>query len=45
MVSVDSLTAIDVLAVTFKYVVFRPFIDEILVGKIKSSGSEGIFGK
>jgi DNA-directed RNA polymerase III subunit RPC8 len=28
--------------VTFRFVVFRPFIDEILVGKVKSSSREGI---
>jgi DNA-directed RNA polymerase III subunit RPC8 len=29
--------------VTFRFVVFRPFIDEILVGKVKSSSREGIY--
>ena len=28
--------------VKFRFVVFRPMVDEILVGKIKSSSSEGI---
>ena len=28
----------------FRYVVFRPFIDEVLVGKIKSSSSDGVQG-
>jgi DNA-directed RNA polymerase III subunit RPC8 len=28
--------------VTFRFVVFRPFIDEILAGKVKSSSREGI---
>lgn len=28
--------------VTFRFVVFRPFIDEILVGKIKGCSSEGV---
>jgi len=28
--------------VKFRYVVFRPFIDEVLVGKIKSSSSDGV---
>jgi DNA-directed RNA polymerase III subunit RPC8 len=28
--------------VTFRYIVFRPFIDEILVGKVKSCSREGI---
>ena len=27
--------------VTFRVLVFRPFIEEIIVGKIKSSNSEG----
>ena len=31
-------------AVKFRYVVFRPFIDEVLVGKIKSSSSDGVQG-
>lgn len=30
--------------VHFRYVVFRPFIDEILVGKIKSCSKEGVHG-
>ncbi|ESP03852.1 hypothetical protein LOTGIDRAFT_109978 [Lottia gigantea] len=29
--------------VHFRYVVFRPFIDEILVGKIKCSSKEGVY--
>jgi DNA-directed RNA polymerase III subunit RPC8 len=29
--------------VTFRFVVFRPFIDEILVGKVKSCSKEGIY--
>lgn len=29
--------------VTFRYVVFRPFIDEVLVGKVKSCSKEGIY--
>ncbi|XP_065065715.1 DNA-directed RNA polymerase III subunit RPC8-like [Rhopilema esculentum] len=28
--------------VKFRYVVFRPFIDEVLVGKIKGSSSDGV---
>ena len=31
-------------AVSFQFVVFRPFIDEILVGKIRSCSSEGVRG-
>jgi DNA-directed RNA polymerase III subunit RPC8 len=29
--------------VTFRYVVFRPFVDEILVGKVKSCSKEGVY--
>ncbi|XP_077526821.1 RNA polymerase III subunit H [Haemaphysalis longicornis] len=29
--------------VQFRYVVFRPFMDEVLVGKIRSSSQEGVF--
>ncbi|KAH6943460.1 hypothetical protein HPB50_021692 [Hyalomma asiaticum] len=29
--------------VQFRYVVFRPFMDEVLVGKIRSSSQEGIY--
>ncbi|KAJ8919816.1 hypothetical protein NQ315_006345 [Exocentrus adspersus] len=28
--------------VTFRYIVFRPFIEEILIGKIRSSSQEGV---
>ena len=31
--------------VHFRYVVFRPFIDEVLTGTIKRSSSEGVYGK
>lgn len=31
--------------VHFRFIVFRPFIGEILVGKIRSSSSEGLRGK
>ncbi|MGH0182825.1 UNVERIFIED_CONTAM: hypothetical protein FKN15_010523 [Acipenser sinensis] len=31
--------------VHFRYVVFRPFLDEILVGKIKGCSQEGVYGK
>lgn len=31
-------------SVQFRFVVFRPFIDEILVGKIRSCSSEGVRG-
>lgn len=31
-------------AVRFRFVVFRPFIDEVLVGKIRSCSSEGVRG-
>lgn len=30
--------------VRFRFIVFRPFIDEIIVGKIKSSSPEGVRG-
>ena len=30
--------------VRFRFIVFRPFIDEVIVGKIKSSSSEGVRG-
>ena len=33
------------IAVHFRYVVFRPFVDEILIGKIKGSSKEGVMGK
>ncbi|KAH8036867.1 hypothetical protein HPB51_006136 [Rhipicephalus microplus] len=29
--------------VQFRYVVFRPFMDEVLIGKIRSSSQEGIY--
>ncbi len=29
--------------VTFRYVIFRPFIDEILIGKVKSCNKDGVF--
>lgn len=31
-------------AVRFRFVVFRPFIDEIIVGRIRSSSAEGVKG-
>lgn len=31
--------------VHFRYVVFRPFMDEILLGKIKSCSKEGVNGE
>ncbi|KAL3207958.1 hypothetical protein MRX96_039381 [Rhipicephalus microplus] len=31
--------------VQFRYVVFRPFMDEVLIGKIRSSSQEGIYGE
>lgn len=31
--------------VSFRYVVFRPFIEEILMGKIRSCSAEGVHGK
>jgi len=31
--------------VQFRFVVFRPFVDEIIVGKIRSCVSEGVKGK
>ena len=31
--------------VKFRFVVFRPFVDEILVGRIKSCSHEGVTGK
>ena len=32
------------LTVHFRYVVFRPFMDEIVAGKIRSSSKEGVHG-
>ena len=32
-------------SVYFRYVVFRPFTDEIMVGKIKSCSKEGVNGE
>ena len=29
----------------FRYVVFHPFLDEILVGKIKYCSQEGVYGE
>lgn len=29
--------------VTFRFVIFRPFIDEVLVGKVKNCSKEGIY--
>lgn len=29
--------------VKFRYVIFRPYLDEVLVGKVKSSSKEGIY--
>lgn len=31
--------------VHFRYVVFHPFLDEILIGKIKGCSPEGVHGK
>ncbi|KAK2181666.1 hypothetical protein NP493_386g05037 [Ridgeia piscesae] len=31
--------------VHFRYVVFRPFMDEIVAGKIRSSSKEGVHGE
>ena len=31
-------------AVRFRFIVFRPFVDEILVGKIRSCSTEGVRG-
>lgn len=31
--------------VHFRYIVFRPFLEEILVGKIRSCSQEGVHGK
>lgn len=31
--------------VSFRYLVFRPFIEEILMGKIRSCSSDGVHGK
>ncbi|XP_026465344.1 DNA-directed RNA polymerase III subunit RPC8-like isoform X2 [Ctenocephalides felis] len=30
--------------VRFRYIVFRPFIDELIIGKIKSCSSDGVIG-
>ena len=30
---------------TFRYVVFRPYVDEVLTGRIKSCSSEGVQGE
>ena len=35
----------NLITVHFRYVVFRPFVDEILVGKIKSCSKEGVNGR
>ena len=34
-----------VVAVHFRFVVFRPFMDEILTGRIKSCSQEGVHGE
>lgn len=31
--------------VRFRYIVFRPFIDELIIGKIKSCSSDGVIGE
>lgn len=31
--------------VTFRYIVFRPYIEEVLIGKIRSSSPDGVHGK
>lgn len=31
--------------VKFRYIVFRPVVEEILIGKIRSCGREGVHGK
>lgn len=31
--------------VSFRFVVFRPFMEEILIGKIRSCSADGIHGK
>ena len=33
------------LPVHFRYVVFRPFVDEILIGRIKSCSKDGVHGE
>lgn len=35
----------DYFLVKFRYVVFRPFIDEILIGRIKACSHEGVTGE
>lgn len=32
-------------SVSFRFVVFRPFIEEILIGKIRSCSVDGVHGK
>lgn len=31
--------------VNFRYIVFRPFVEEIIIGKIRSCSQEGVHGK
>jgi len=31
--------------VTFRFVVFRPFVEEVLTGRIRSCDHEGVHGK
>lgn len=31
--------------VTFRYIVFRPFVNEVLTGKIRSCNRDGVHGK
>jgi DNA-directed RNA polymerase III subunit RPC8 len=31
--------------VNFRYVVFRPFMEEVIIGKIRSCSREGVHGK
>lgn len=33
------------ITVHFRYVVFHPFLDEVLVGKIKYCSQEGVYGE
>lgn len=39
------VTDVSFLPVHFRYVVFHPFLDEILIGKIKGCSPEGVHGK
>ena len=44
MVNMQMKLMLHIFTVRFRFIVFRPFVDEILVGKIRSCSTEGVRG-